>query len=244
MKEVFRLKTVIITGAAHGVGKAIAMTLKEHRLILIDDDEQTLKETASMIHADYYVCDVSDVGKLKSTVSLIQDKYDVIDTLINNAGLWIAGDMSKVEDKQFKSMNELERIHKVINTNLFAPIALTRLVTPIMQKQGYGQIINVNSQSGVKTEEPFPVYNASKTGGTAFRKAIQADLGSVNVRITDVCPGLIDTDFYLHADNELPAAVRALGLSAKDVADVVKYVFELPEHITIPSIELMSMSSI
>ena len=70
------------------------------------------------------------------------------------------------------------------------------------------------------------------------KKAIQDDLARNNIKITDVCPGLIQTDFYVRAKNPLPNEVMETGLTAQDVANAVKYVFELPHEITIPSIEV------
>lgn len=240
------MKTIIITGAAHGVGHAIAQTLKGHRLLLVDNDVETLKVVARRLDADHFVCDVSNPNELELLVTYAIKVYDKIDCLINNAGLWIAGEMSELDlnNDYIDKLNNLEYIQKVINTNMFGTIALTRLIAPLMINQGYGQIINVNSQSGVKVEEEYPVYNASKTGGTAFRKAIQTDLMKANIRITDINPGLIATDFYKHAGQDLPAEVLAKGLKAQDVADVVKYVFELPPTITIPTLELIDIKEV
>lgn len=238
------MKTIIITGAAHGVGKEIAKLLEGNRLILIDKDADALKPFAHKIGAEAHVCDLANATDLQNTIRVILSMHQTIDCLINNAGMWISGSMSELQKDGITEMNEIKRIQEVLNTNLFAGIALTSLITPVMQKQGFGQIINVNSQSGVKVEEPYPIYNASKTGSAAFRKAIQEDLANMNIKITDIHPGLIDTDFYKHANNDLPQFVRDLGLTALEVAETVLFVYNLPEHITIPSIELMSMMSL
>ena len=232
------MKNVIITGAANGVGKAVAELLCNENLILLDIDENNLKDLSEKLNSDYYVCDVSDDKQVLNIVNKISLKYDKIDCLINCAGMWISGDMSKVEQPIYKEMNELNRIKKVIDTNVFGVIAMIKSVFPIMKKQGYGQIININSQSGVMCEPPFPIYNASKTGSNAFRKAVQNDLAQNNIKITDVCPGLIQTDFYKRANNELPSNVMDTGLTSQDVANTVKFVFDLPHEITIPSIEV------
>jgi len=232
------MKNVIITGAANGVGKAVANILQEEKLILIDIDETNLLETAKKINAEYYICDLSIANEINKVVSDICSRYNCIDCLINCAGMWISGDMSKLEQPIFDEMNSLERIKKVIDTNVFGTIAMVKSVFPIMQKQGYGQIININSQSGVMCEPPFPIYNASKQSTNAFRKAIQDDLARNNIKITDVCPGLIKTDFYKRANNELPKDIMDTGLIPEDVAKTVKYIFDLPHEITIPSIEV------
>lgn len=232
------MKNVIITGAANGVGKAIANKLKNQNLILIDIDENNLQKVARKINAKYYICDVSDDKQITNVFKDINENYNKIDCLINCAGIWISGDISKQEESKYKEMNELSRVKHVIDTNVFGIIAMIKSVFPIMKNQGYGQIININSQSGVMCEPPFPVYNASKTGANAFRKAIQNDLAQNNIKITDVCPGLIKTDFYKRANSELPESVMDTGLTAEDVANTVKFVFNLPHEITIPSIEV------
>lgn len=232
------MKNVIITGAANGVGKAVANKLKNQNLILIDIDENNLQKVARKINAKYYICDVSDDKQITNVFKDINENYNKIDCLINCAGIWISGDISKQEESNYKEMNELSRVKHVIDTNVFGIIAMIKSVFPIMKNQGYGQIININSQSGVMCEPPFPVYNASKTGANAFRKAIQNDLAQNNIKITDVCPGLIKTDFYKRANNELPESVMDTGLTAEDIANTVKFVFDLPHEITIPSIEV------
>ena len=237
------MKNVIITGAANGVGKAVAELLKNEKLILLDIDENNLKSVSENLNADYYVCDVSDDKQVLSAIDEISSKYEKIDCLINCAGMWISGDMSKTQEPMYKEMNDLTRIRKVIDTNVFGVIAMIKSVFPIMKKQGYGQVININSQSGVMCEPPFPIYNASKTGSNAFRKAIQNDLAQNNIKITDVCPGLIQTDFYKRANNELPSNIMDTGLTPMDVANTVKFVFDLPHEITIPSIEVRNIKN-
>ena len=237
------MKNVIITGAANGVGKAIVQLLKNENLILIDIDESNLKELAVNTNSKYYICDVSDEAQILNVINDISKNYETIDCLINCAGMWISGDMSKTEEPIYREMNDLNRIKKVIDTNVFGTIAMIKSIFPIMKKQGYGQVININSQSGVMCEPPFPIYNASKTGTNAFRKAIQNDLAQNNIKITDVCPGLIQTDFYKRANNELPENVMKTGLTPEDVANTVKFVFDLPHEITVPSIEVRNIKN-
>ena len=237
------MKNVIITGSANGVGKAIANVLKEEKLILIDVDENNLKQVAEETKSKYYICDISDDKQVANVINDINMDYEKIDCLINCAGMWISGDISKLDQPIYNEMNELGRIKKVIDTNVFGTVAMIKSIFPIMKKQGHGQIININSQSGVMCEPPFPIYNASKTGANAFRKAIQNDLAHNNIKITDVCPGLIQTDFYKRAKNELPENVMNTGLTPKDVANTVKFVFDLPHEITIPSIEVRNIKN-
>lgn len=232
------MRKVVITGAANGVGKAVAKLLKNEDLILIDIDEINLKNLSNELNANYYVCDVTDEKRVEEVIKDIENKFEKIDCLINCAAMWISGDMSKLQQPIFDNMNTYERIKKVIDTNVFGTIAMIKGIFPIMQKQGIGQIININSQSGVLCEPPFPIYNATKHSTNAFRKAIQDDLARNNIKITDVCPGLIKTDFYKRANNVLPDEIMETGLTPEDVAKTVKYVFDMPHEITIPSIEV------
>lgn len=232
------MKNVIITGAANGVGRAIAQLLKNENLILLDIDEKNLKELSLNTKSKYYLCDVSDDEQIINVINDISQNYETIDCLINCARMWISGDISKTEEPIYNEMNNLSRIKKVIDTNIFGVIGIIKSIFPIMKEQGYGQIININSQSGVMCEPPFPIYNATKQSTNAFRKAIQNDLAQNNIKITDVCPGLIQTDFYKRANNELPSNVMDTGLTPEDVANTVKFVFDLPHEITIPSIEV------
>ena len=237
------MKNVIITGSANGVGKAIANVLKEEKLILIDIDENNLKQVAEETKSKYYICDISDDKQIANVINDINRNYEKIDCLINCAGMWISGDISKLDQPIYDEMNELGRIKKVIDTNVFGTVEMIKSVFQIMKKQGCGQIININSQSGVMCEPPFPIYNASKTGANAFRKAIQNDLAHNNIKITDLCPGLIQTDFYKRAKNELPDNVMNTGLTPEDVANTVKFIFDLPHEITIPSIEVRNIKN-
>lgn len=237
------MKNVIITGAANGVGRAVAQLLKNENLILLDIDEKNLKELSLNTKSKYYLCDVSDDKQIINVINDISQNYETIDCLINCARMWISGDISKTEEPIYNEMNNLSRIKKVIDTNIFGVIGIIKSIFPIMKEQGYGQIININSQSGVMCEPPFPIYNASKTGTNAFRKAIQNDLAQSNIKITDVCPGLIQTDFYKRANNELPENVMDTGLTPEDVANTVKFVFDLPHEITVPSIEVRNIKN-
>ena len=180
---------------------------------------------------------------MKNLKDFVIKSFKKLDCLINCAGLWTKGELSQLKEKHFAKINELEKVKKIIDTNVYGVIAMITDFAPIFIEQKHGQIVNINSQSGVVVEEFCPVYNASKQGAAAYRKAIQSDLARNNVKITDVCPGLIKTDFYVRADDELPKEIMELGLEADDVAGVVEYILNLPHEITIPSIEIKNIKN-
>ena len=232
------MRYVLITGAGDGVGKATADLLKNEKLLLVDREERNVKEIAKKNNADYLVCDISNIDDLNKLKDYINEKFPKLNTIINCAGVWSKGEISQLEQPHFANINRLEKLKDLLDTNTFGTIGVITTLTPILFKNGKGQIINVNSQSGVETEEFCPVYNASKHGSYYYRKAIQRDLTKHNVKITDVCPGLIKTNFYIRNNDELPNEIMKLGLTAEDVAKTIKYVFDMPHEITIPSIEV------
>ncbi len=237
------MRNVLITGAGDGVGKAVAEVLRDENLLLVDIEEENLRSVANSLNCKYLLCDVSEPSDIKKLKEYVEDNFSQIDTLINCAGLWSKGEISQLSDSHFAKLNEMERIKKLIDTNTFGTIATITELSPIMIKNGRGQIININSQSGVETEAFCPVYNASKHGGYYYRKAVQNDLARHNIKITDVCPGLIKTNFYIRAKDELSDDIMKLGLEASEVASAVKYVFDLPHEITIPSIEIRNIKN-
>ena len=232
------MKNIIITGAGDGVGKAVADMLKNENLILVDIEKENVETVAKRLNQKSFVCDVSDVNQIKKLKSFVLKTFNKIDCIINCAGMWSKGELSQLGIEHFAKLNDLERVKKLINTNLFGIVAMINEFSPVMIKQNFGQIININSQSGVEVEEFCPIYNASKHGSYAYRKAIQRDLAKHNIKITDVCPGLIKTNFYVRANDKLPDEIMCLGLEPEDVAKTVFYVMNLPHEITIPSIEV------
>lgn len=232
------MKNIIITGAGDGVGKSVATMLKNENLILVDIERNNVEKVAKELNQKSFVCDVTDVKQIKKLKDFVVKSFDKIDCLINCAGMWTKGELSQLNIEHFAQINELERVKKIIDTNVFGIIAMISEFSPIMISQNYGQIININSQSGVEVEEFCPIYNASKHGSYAYRKAIQRDLAKHNIKITDVCPGLIKTNFYIRANDKLPDEIMCLGLEPDMVAETILYLMNFPHEITIPAIEI------
>ena len=215
------MKNIIITGAGDGVGKSIAKMLKNDNLILVDIEKENVEKVAKEINQNFFVCDVSNVEQVKGLKAFALNVFDKVDCIINCAGMWTKGELSQLNLEHYAKINDLDRIKKLIDTNLFGIIAMISEFSSIMIKQNYGQIININSQSGVEIEEFCPIYNASKHGSYAYRKAIQRDLAKHNIKITDVCPGLVKTNFYIRANDRLPDEIMCLGLEPEDVAKTI-----------------------
>ena len=103
------MKTIVITGGSDGLGKAIAKELSDNKIIIIGKDEEKLVSVSNELKCDYRVCDVTDYKSVDTTIKDIVNKYESIDVLINNAGVWLAGDLVE---------NEYEKISKADPENL------------------------------------------------------------------------------------------------------------------------------
>lgn len=149
-------------------------------------------------------------------VSQIIEAYGGIDVLINNAGLWIQGELDE---------NDPSYIAEVMSVNALGPILLTRAVLPHMRKHKSGHIININSQAGLYAKVKRAVYRASKWSLTGFTKSLQLDVAKDNIKVTGVYPNLMDTKLFEHAnaDHEMKGA-----LEPQTVAEWVKKIIETP----------------
>ena len=109
-------KVIVITGASEGLGKSIAEKLlenEENKVIILSHNEDKLKNTANELNCEYELCDVTDYSNVQNTIQKILEKYNKIDVLINNAGIWLSGDITECE---------YERISKCIAVNKKRPI--------------------------------------------------------------------------------------------------------------------------
>ena len=212
------MKKIIITGASDGLGKAIARELKENELILISKDENKLKELSSELNCKYYVCDLKDYNKIEEVVSKIEE----VDILINNAGIWLAGDLEE---------NTFEQISNCIDVNTKAPIYMTKAVLPIMRKNKQGLIINVCSQSSFDNDDFSTVYNASKWAMRGFNRSIQRVLSKENIKVTGFYPGFMQTDLFKKAGNDYDTST---GLEVEKVAKAIRFITECDGDIIIP----------
>ena len=212
------MKKIIITGASDGLGKAIAKELKDQELILISRNESKLKELSEELNCKYYICDVTDYNQITNVMSQIDD----VDILINNAGVWLAGDLEE---------NTFEKISNCIDVNTKAPIYMTKAVLPLMRKKKEGLIINVCSQSSFDNDDFSTVYNASKWAMRGFNRSIQRVLSKENIKVTGFYPGFMQTDLFKKAGNDYDTST---GLETEKVAKAIRFITECEDDVIIP----------
>ena len=212
------MKNIIITGASDGLGASIARELKDENLILISRNEEKLKALAAELNCKCYVCDLKDYNSIENIIKKIDD----VDILINNAGIWLAGDLEE---------NTFEQISDCIDVNTKAPIYMTKAVLPIMRNKKSGLIINVCSQSSFDNDDFSTVYNASKWAMRGFNRSIQRVLSKENIKVTGFYPGFMQTDLFKKAGNDYDTST---GLETEKVAKAVKFITECDDDVIIP----------
>ncbi len=185
-------KVAIITGAASGIGRATAILFAREgaRLALSDIEEEGLKEVSSIISHEGGIAliqktDVSDEEEVKNLIKLTLDTYSHIDILCNNAGTM--GDLVP-QDQQNKEVWQ-----KVYDINVLGAVLATKHVATHMQARNTGAIVNTASVAGIRSGAGGNAYSASKAAMINYTMTTACDLGSHNIRVNAVCPGLIET---------------------------------------------------
>ena len=214
------MKTCIITGASRGIGKSLAITLKNKGYNVVGtyvNSQEIAKEITSEYGIDFHKCDVANDGDVCNLFSYVQARYGGVDLVISNAGIALS-------QKPFFDV-ALSDIEKVINVNLVGTMLVNKCAINAMLPRG-GTIVNVSSIFGVTGGSCEAVYSASKSGVIGFTKSIAQELEDSKIKVCALTLGLIDTDMNSHlTESEKLEFVLECGLksvpTAQDVADGV-----------------------
>jgi NADP-dependent 3-hydroxy acid dehydrogenase YdfG len=223
-------KRAIVTGASSGIGEATTLALRQAGATVY---------TGSRREGNL---DVTDPESCRGFVDAAVAALGGLDILVNNAGL------SRGRDPVWESHEEDER--EVIETNVLGLMRMTRLCVPHLVASGAGHIVNLGSVAGIWAYPNGSSYVASKFAVHGYTRALRDDLHGKPVRVTNVAPGLVETDFSkvrFKGDEEKANAVYsnvALGgpLHADDVADCIMFALTRPPHVNVDEIVLMALA--
>lgn len=237
-------KTVFITGASSGIGEACARKFASEgaRVILNSRSKDRLESLAAELRdkhgTECHVLpfDVCDRQAAHDALDALPENWRDIDILINNAGLAIG------VDKEHEGC--IDEWDVMIDTNIKALLSMTRMVVPGMVERSRGHIINIGSIAGDAAYPGGSVYCATKAAVKALSDGLRIDLVDTPLRVTNVKPGLVETNFSVvrfrgdkdRADN-VYKGIRAL--TGEDIADVVYFAASAPEHMQIAEVLVM-----
>lgn len=233
---------VFITGATSGFGRATARRFAKAGWKLILTGRRTerleeLKQELSQVPIHIITLDVRDADAVKKAVAELPTEFKQIKALINNAGLALAPEPAQKV--------ALEDWHTMIDTNVTGLVNITHTLLPTLITTGAGaSIINLGSIAG---QWPYPgshVYGASKAFVKQFSYNLRCDLVGTGVRVTDIAPGLAETEFTLVRTKGDQKASDNLyrgtsPLQAEDIAEQIYHIATLPDHINYNRVEIM-----
>jgi 3-oxoacyl-[acyl-carrier protein] reductase len=219
-------KVALVTGAARGLGRAIAESLAGAgaKVACIDVNAEWLADTVAAIRAagglaEPYACDVTQSDRVGEVVDAVVKQWGKLDILVNNAGITRDNLLVRMKDDQWDA---------VININLRGTFLFTRAAARPMMKARGGRIINVASVSGLMGNPSQANYSASKAGVIGLTRTVARELAGRNITVNAVAPGFIATDMTAKLGEEILQKVREeiplgrLG-EPQDVADAVLF---------------------
>ena len=186
-------KTAVVTGAARGIGKAIALRFAQEGcniaftdLVINEAAQETEKEIAALgVKVKGYASNAANYEDTQAVVKQIADEFGRIDILVNNAGITKDGALKRMTEDQWDA---------VIAVNLKSVFNFTKAVQPVMWKQASGSVINMSSVVGVSGNANQCNYSASKAGIIGFTKSAAKEMGLRGIRHNAVAPGFIITE--------------------------------------------------
>ena len=227
----------MITGTTSGFGLATAIKFAQngYNIIITGRREERLKVLENkLLSFNIKVLslnfDVRDNNEVKSVVERLPEEWKAIDILVNNAGLAVG-----LEHINEGNTDDWDRM---IDTNVKGLLYVTRAITPLMINLGHGHIFNIGSIAGKEAYENGNVYCASKSAVDSLTRSMRIDLLKHNIRVTQIAPGMAETEFALvrfKGDEEKARSVYkgVDALTAEDIAGVIYYCATLPPHVCI-----------
>jgi 3-hydroxy acid dehydrogenase / malonic semialdehyde reductase len=234
-------KIALVTGASSGIGRATAVQLAQngYKVIITGRRQEQLQELAQEIGPDLVyplLFDVRDREVVRQALASLPQEWRAIDVLVNNAGN--AHGLSPIQS------GDVDDWDAMIDINVKGLLYVTKEVLPVMVERKSGHIINIGSIAGKEAYANGNVYCASKFAVDALSKAMRIDLVHEGVKVSEVNPGLVQTEFSevrFKGDKERAANVYKgfEPLQAEDIADVIVFMVTRPKHVNIAEVLIL-----
>jgi len=231
-------KTILITGATSGFGKAIATRFAKegYTVCITGRREERLAALKAELEQAYGVkvitlkFDVRDKEQVATAINSLKEQVSNIDILVNNAGL--ASGLSSIEDGNTDDWDVM------IDTNVKGLLYVTRQIAPLMKVQASGHIINIGSTAAKQVYKNGNVYCATKFAVDALNQAMRIDLLPYGIKVSSINPGMAETEFSLvrfkgDAERAKNTYADLNPLRAEDIADIAWFCAALPPHVCI-----------
>lgn len=233
-------KTILITGATSGIGKATAelFAKRGERLILCGRRQERLEQLKEKFKGETHLLnfDIRNRKAVFDAIDSLPNAWKQIDILINNAGN--AHGLDTVDTANLDDWDAM------IDGNVKGVMYVTKAILTQMVERKAGQIINLGSIAGIEVYPKGNVYCASKFAIDAFTQGLRIDLNPHNIRVCAVHPGLVETEFSMvrfKGDEQRSEGVyNSLdALQAEDVANAIAYMVDVPPHVTVADLTLL-----
>lgn len=234
----------LVTGATSGIGKATAQKLAEngYNVIITGRRQDKLDALAEDLKKNNKVdvlplsFDVKNYDEVNKNLGFLPEKWRNIDVLVNNAGLAVG--LNPIQS------GVIEDWDRMIDTNIKGLLYVTRVVVPQMVERNKGHILNLSSIAGKEVYTNGNVYCATKHAVSALSQGMRLDLINYGIKVTQVCPGAVETEFSLvrfKGDENRADQVYAgfTPLVAEDIADAICYAVLAPDHVDVQEVLIM-----
>ena len=190
-------RVAVVTGGNRGIGFEICRQLAQHgiHVVLTSRDAAKGKVACAALRdaglpVTFHQLDVTSVRSISALTAYLEKQYSRLDILVNNAGVLL-------DPKGSRFMNSrIETYRETLETNLFGPLLLCQALVPLMQKNGYGRIVNLSSGLGQLSDmgTGTPAYRVSKIALNALTRTLAAELKGAHILVNSMCPGWVKTD--------------------------------------------------